>query len=325
MPNSTDVARRAGVSQSAVSRTYSPGASVSQSTRDAVLAAAAELGYRPNALPGIMQGKRSRMIAVVIGGMGNPFYARVLDTLATRLSAAGQQMVLARVDSNHSLDAVADDLARYRVDGVFSALAVTQPDTRDALAAFGIPVVSFNTPLHGPSVHSVSCDNAAAGAAAAQLLHARGATRPAFIHGPENSPAEIERFTGFADAIRALGLPSPLEARGNYDYAGGRSAAAALMTASTPPDALFAANDLLALGALEALRHDLDRAVPSDVQVIGFDDIDMAAWQAFQLTSFAQDISGMVDRAVELLLSEQTTTEGQCLRVPARLIERATT
>ena len=135
--SSTDVARLAGVSQSAVSRTYKPGASVSAETRRKVLEAAEELGYRPSLIPRIMLNHRSYLVAVVIGGMENPFYARVLEEFTTRLQAIGHQVLLVHVDSNHSLDAAIPRLASYRVDAIVSALAVLSPGRRTSWRGSG--------------------------------------------------------------------------------------------------------------------------------------------------------------------------------------------
>jgi DNA-binding LacI/PurR family transcriptional regulator len=154
--SSIDVARLAGVSQSAVSRTYRPGARVSAKTRQKVLLAAEQLGYRPSMIPQIMLNNRSHVVALVIGGMYNPFYARVLEEFTTQLHASGHQALIVHVDSGHSLDSVIPRLASYRVDAIVSALAVLSPDAAEALAKFKIPVVSFNTPVKNEWVSSIS-------------------------------------------------------------------------------------------------------------------------------------------------------------------------
>jgi DNA-binding LacI/PurR family transcriptional regulator len=171
--SSIEVARLAGVSQSSVSRSYRPGASISKRTREKVLAAAGQLGYRPSIIPRIMISHRFNLIAVVIGGMYNPLYARMLEEFAIQLHASGRQMLLVPVDSGHSLDSVLPSLAGYRVDAIVSALAVLSPETAAALAELRIPVIAFNTKVSNAWVISVSTDNARAGAEIADHFLAR--------------------------------------------------------------------------------------------------------------------------------------------------------
>ena len=154
--SSTDVARLAGVSQSAVSRTYRPGASVSEETRRKVIEAATALDYRPSLIPQIMLTHRSRLIAVVVGGLDNPFYSAVLEQFAKRLQALDYQVLLMHTDQDHSLDGVIPRLASYRVDAVVSALPVICGEAcAEALARLKVPVVSFNTPVSNGWLSSV--------------------------------------------------------------------------------------------------------------------------------------------------------------------------
>ncbi len=185
--SSIDVARLAGVSQSSVSRTYRPGASVSAETRQKVLVAAEQLGYRPSMIPQIMLNHRSYLVALVIGGMYNPFYARALEEFTVQLHATGHQVLLVHVDSGHMFDSVIPRLAGYRVDAIVSALAVLSSDAAEALARFKVPIVSFNTPVKNEWVSSISSDNERAGVDIADHFLERGARSFAFITGPAGS------------------------------------------------------------------------------------------------------------------------------------------
>lgn len=205
--SSIDVARLAGVSQSAVSRTYTEGASVSAPTREKVLAAARALGYRPNFLPQALISNRSRLVAVAVGGVTNPFYASVLEQFTAALQEAGQQVMLIQIDSDYALDAVLDRIAGYRVDALVSALAVLSPEAAVALSDLRIPVVCFNGRLRAEWVSSVSMDNLHAGAMAADHLHDVGGSRFAFVGGPLDSPAAEDRRHGFEQRLRRLRLP----------------------------------------------------------------------------------------------------------------------
>lgn len=323
-PSSIDVARRAGVSQSAVSRSFTPGASVSPETRAKVLAAAEVLGFRPSLIPQILLTDRSGLVALVSGGLENAFYARVLEAFAAALRARGQQILLVPAESDYALDAVVARLCQYRVDAIVSALAVLSQTVAETLSAFRVPVVSFNTPVIAPWVGAVGSDNLAGGRRAATLFSARGARVCAYLEGPGDSPASRERLTGYRTGLRAAGLSEPMVGQADYTYAGGAEAAARLV-AATRFDALFCCNDLCALGAIDALRR-AGRRVPEDVLVAGYDDNPAAAWDAYGLTSFDQDVPELVAAALaEVERMGQGDPAGRRILVPPRLVERTST
>jgi DNA-binding LacI/PurR family transcriptional regulator len=326
--SSTDVARLAGVSQSAVSRTYKQGASVSPETRRKVLEAAEALQYRPSVIPRIMLTNRSNLIAVVIGGMYNPFYSTVLEAFTTRLQATGHQVLLVHVDSGHSLDAAIPRLAGYRVDAIVSALAILSPQAAADLARLKIPVVAFNTTVHNDWVATVSCDNFGAGRQAADLLIGRGGTRFAYLAGPAGSPANEERLAGFRQRLEEHNIDTLQVAGHGFRYEDGEAAARELFRSARAPDAIFGANDLLAMGAMDVMRRDRGIAVPKDVLVVGFDDIPAAGWGAYDLTTFLHDGVRMVDDALSILhaaVAAHEPVEGAAVVVPASLVERGTT
>ena len=322
-----EVARLAGVSQSAVSRTYTPGASVAPATRERVLEAARALGYRPSFLPQALISNRSRLVAVAVGAVTNPFYAAVLQQFTAALQQAGQQVVLIQLESDYALDRILDRIAGYRVDAMVSALAVLSPETAQGLSALGIPVVCFNGRIKGAWLSSVSSDNRRAGRVAADHLHAVGGRHFAFLEGPPDSPASADRWDGFVRRLRRLGAPMPVLLRGDYSYESGRAAVDPLQAFSPRPDAVACANDLMALGLLDGLCR-AGLRVPGDVRVLGWDNIGMAAWAAFGLTSFDQDVPEMIRRSLRLILDEAAADEarqGVLETVPAHLVVRRTT
>jgi DNA-binding LacI/PurR family transcriptional regulator len=323
-----DVAKLAGVSQSAVSRTYREGTSVSEETRRKVLEAATTLDYRPSMIPRIMLTHRSFLVAVVVGGLYNPFYATVLEIFSARLQDAGYHVLLMHTDSGHSLDDIIPRLSSYRVDAIVSALAVMSGEAAQDLARLKIPVVLFNAALANKWVSSVSSDNFAASRAMAAHLVERGATRFGFIAGPANSSASKDRFAGFRERLAESGIEAVALAEADFRYEGGRGAALAIFSDARPPNALFCANDLMAMGAMDALRADLGLRVPEDVLVAGFDDIPAAAWAAYGLTTVVQDASRMVDEAIALLhatMAQHDGPGGIRTIVPARLVVRDST
>ena len=327
-PSSTDVARLAGVSQSAVSRAFSEGKSVSAETSRKVFAAAKKLGYSPNLLPRILTQHRSNLVAIVTSGTANPFYAVALQSFTRALQAHGYQVLLVQVDDDHSLDGVVPRLASYRVDAIVSALPVLSKAVAKALADVRVPTISFNTPVRNRWVAAVCSDGAAGAAAVADLFLARGARRCGFIAGSEGSHASSERLRGYRDALRKGRVRDVAEARGDFTYEGGYAAVLDLARRGLLPDALFCANDLMAIGALDALRRGLGLRVPEDVLIAGFDDVPEASWKAYDLTTVLQDGPAMVAEAVTVLqqmIAARQPSGGILRTVPVRLIERGTT
>jgi DNA-binding LacI/PurR family transcriptional regulator len=279
-------------------------------------------------IPQIMLSHRSHLVAVVIGGMYNPFYARMLEEFAIQLHASGRQVLLVPVDSGHSLDAALPRLASYRVDAIVSALAVLSPATADALAKLRVPVISFNTKVRNAWVGSVSTDNARAGVQIADHFIARGARSFGFVMGPVDSPASDDRLKGFRRALAARGYRKLRIAQGRFHYEDGFQAALSLCERATAPEAIFCANDLLALGVIDALRGRLGLRVPEDVLVAGFDDIPMAGWDNYDLTTFVQDAAQMVEETIKIFESAGDGRlglgEAQII-LPARFVERRST
>jgi DNA-binding LacI/PurR family transcriptional regulator len=327
-PSSTDVARLAGVSQSAVSRAFSEGKSVSEETSRKVFEAAKELGYSPNFIPRILLKHRSRLVAVVISGTGNPFYALALEEFTKALQKTGHQVLLIHVDSDHSLDGVVPRLASYRVDAIVSALPVLSEEAAQALARIKIPTISFNTPVKNLWVTSVCSDSAGGAAAVADVFVVRGARSFGFIAGSVGSHASNERLRGYTNRLREHGFARVDIATGDFTYDGGFDAVLALRTRGQVPEAIFCANDLMAIGALDALRRSAGLRVPEDVLVAGFDDVPEASWRAYDLTTIVQDCPSMVADAMSILQSMMSSgsSAGGVLRVvPGKLIERSTT
>jgi len=322
------VARLAGVSQSAVSRAFSGGKRVSEETSRKIFEAAERLGYSPNFLPRILLKHRSHLVAVVISGASNPFYAVALEEFTKALQKTGNQVLLVHVDSGHSLDGVMPKLASYRVDAFVSALPVLSAEAAAAFARIKIPAISFNTPISNQWVASVCADSAGGAGAVAELFMARGARSFAFIAGSEGSYASNERLRGYRNRLGKFGFIRVETATGDFHYDGGFRAILELQRRGPMPEAIFCANDLMAIGAVDALTRSLGLRVPQDVLVAGFDDVPEASWGAHDLTTVVQDVPAMVAEAMSILQSmiSSSGSAGGILRVvPGRLIERSTT
>ncbi len=322
-----DVARLAKVSQSAVSRTFTPGASVSEQTRERVTAAARELGYRPNAMARTLITGRSRIVALVMSYLENQFYPLVIEKLSQQLQQHGYH-VLMFISGQDEPDTVLTEILQYQVDAIVMASTTLSPDLAKSCADSGVPVVLFNrVPEMGAAAHrtasTVTSDNYRGGRLAGELLVARGHRRIAFLAGLENSSTSIERERGFNDALREAGLAPFARAVGRYQFEGAQEATRQLFTGALRPDAVFVANDHMAIAALDVLRIELRLRVPEDVSVIGFDDVPQAAWGAYGLTTVVQSVQDMVDATVGLLLQQiQEEARPRDVVIPCRLVER---
>ena len=323
---SLDVARLAQVSQSAVSRAFTPGASVSHLTRTKVQEAARKLGYRPNAIARSLITRRSRMIGLVMSYLDNQFYPVVLEKISQRLQRDGYHVLLFIADSRES-DAVLAEILQYQVDG----LVLASTTLSDALAVrcseAGIPVVLFNRTIRtSRNASSVTSNNYEGGRLVAQHLVDTGCQRIAFIAGMEDSSTNLDRERGFRDGLAERGRLCFSRAVGNYDFEEAKVAARALVSVAGAqrPDAIFVANDHMAIAVMDTLRIEMGLRIPQDLSVVGFDNVKQAAWGSYQLSSVEQDADAMIEATVKLLL-EQLDGELQSREVvlPARLVLRA--
>jgi DNA-binding LacI/PurR family transcriptional regulator len=328
---SIDVARLAQVSQSAVSRTFTPGASVSEATRARVTDAALKLGYRPNAHARSLITGRSRIIGLVLSYLENLFYPMALQRLAERLQRDGYHVLLF-VNQNPNADELVTEILQYHVDGIVLAATTLSSALARKCADADIPVVLFNRVMAdggarmAQSVSSVRGDNVAGGRAVAEFLVAGGHRRIAYIAGNEESSTNLERERGFRDGLSAAGQHIWARATGDYDFAQARQAALAVCTRGRElPDAVFVASDHMAFAVMDALRFDLGLRVPEDVSVVGFDNVPQAEWGAYRLTTFEQPVDPMIEATVGLL-QERLRAEGagpaRNVVVPGSLIVR---
>ncbi|NHN83299.1 substrate-binding domain-containing protein [Acetobacter musti] len=324
---SVDVAKRAGVSQSAVSRAFSRTASIAPATREKILRAAAELDYRPNRIPAIMLSGRSGMVGVVVGGLSNPFYASALEHLVCSLRDQGLQVLLVHVDDALTLDSALEQLLGYRIDAVVTALAIGSEVVAQALGTLRIPVICFNSRLTGPWISTVSSNNRAAGVTAAHLLRERGVACPAWLAGPLRNAASVARGEGFREGLGALaaGLVS---LQGDDTYESGYEAVSTMLARGVRPDGMFCSNDMMACGAIDALRDRAGLCCPRDVVLLGYDNIPQGAWRAYDLTTFDQGVERLVGAACALLaeaLADGAEPVSQSLVIGAELLERGST
>ncbi|MCO4088686.1 MAG: LacI family DNA-binding transcriptional regulator [Limnohabitans sp.] len=325
---SLDVARLAQVSQSAVSRTYTPGASVSEVTRAKVEDAARKLGYRPNAIARSLITRRSHMIAVVMSYLDNHFYPVVLEKISQRLQRDGYHVLLFIADTR-DVDTVLSDILQYQVDGLVLASISLSSALALRCSEAGIPVVLFNrTARESQNCSSVTSDNYEGGRLIARHLVETGHERIAFIAGTEDTSTNLDRERGFLDCLAEHGRRCFARAVGNYDFEQAKTAARHLFAGSSlnRPDALFVANDHMAIAVMDTLRIELGLRIPLDLSVVGFDNVRQAAWGSYQLTSVEQDADAMIEATTQLLLNQiDGEVKSSSVVLPARLVVRGST
>ena len=297
-PTSVDVAARAGVSQSAVSRVFS-GASASPETARKVREAAAALGYRPNVLARSLITGRSRIVGLVVAYMHNQFYPEAIERLSQALDAEGYHILLFMVGNDGDMEDVIERMIDHQVDGIVAASVAVDASLARRCAAAGIPVVLFNRGADGAGLTQVTSANRAGGRTAAEFLLAGGHRRIAQITGWQGASTGRDRAAGFREALRDAGVECVAEVDGMFRRDVAARAARDLLAAEGP-DAIFVGNDHMAFGAMDALRAAGAR-VPEDVSVIGYDDVGAAAWGAYDLTTVRQPAGRMVEATVGAL------------------------
>jgi DNA-binding LacI/PurR family transcriptional regulator len=313
-----EVAELAGVSVSAVSRTFTAGASVSSETRQKVLAATQSLGYQPNALARSLMTGRTELIALISNNFDNPLFMEIFDLFTRRLQQHGRRPLLANLSGGARTDVALDMLLKYSVDGVIVASSTLPQRFTEQCAEAGMPVVqAFGRPGRSIADNIVGCDNLQGGRLAGDMLRDRGYRNIAFLGGPQGATSTEDRLRGLRESLAIADLaPCAIVYGHSYCHEAGFTLMKQLLR-NGGIDAVFCGDDVLAMGAIDACR-DAGIAVPRDIGVIGFNNMAMAAWSAYNLTTIHQPVADIIVTAVELLLgvidqSPQTT--------PLRLFE----
>lgn len=294
-----DVALRAGVSRSAVSRTFTQGASVSAKMRARVERAAEELGYSPNFLARSLTTRRTGMIGLVSDNFHNPVFLEVFDLFTRAMQDRGLRPLLVNLSGQHDLEGAVQMLRQYSVDGVVIASSALPPSFALAFRQAGIPVVnSFGRYADSPSVDVVGIDNLACGRLAARELVVRGYKNVAFLGGPEAATSTQDRLLGFATEMALHpGITVSHSFASAYSFAAGRAAMQHLLADTPMAEAYFGGDDVLSIGALSAIR-DAGLRVPEDIGIIGVNDMAMAGWANINLTTIRQPVPEIIEASL---------------------------
>lgn len=325
-PTIVDVATRAGVSKSLVSLALRGSPAVAPASRDAILAAAAALGYRPNAAARALVARSSRTVGVLVLDLHNPVFAEILDGVLAGVRARGYRtMVVTGSDAAQERPEL-DKLLEFRVEGLVLVSHRLDAAALRAIAAETPVVVATRRDVTGPGIDTVCTDDRAGAELAVRHLVALGHRRIAHLGGGDD-PVAADREAGYRAAMDAAGLGRrTVVLPGGLDDAAGYAAARAALALRQRPTALFVVNDFAALGALAAVA-DAGLDLPGQMSVVGFDGTRLSGLRSIGLTSVAQPLADIGRLAAERLFDriDGRRTRARHTVLPASLVERATT
>lgn len=315
-----DVAKLAGVSKWTVSRAFTQGSSISESSLNKVLKAAEELGYKPNLLARSLAKNKTNMVAILISELGSPVVLTVFDELTSKLQNKGLIPIVLNIHSKKDYKNALTLAGQLQVDGIIF-LGTDLPQEIVEKNIEHIPLISLYRHCDTPNVHSVSTDGISAGQQVANLFMKLGYKRMAYMSGPEQKSTGLLRFQGFNSRLSECDIP--LEHRFNIKHYARDLAFNCLSDyikttdVNQRVDAIFCENDILAIGALDALHH---HKIDNTIAIVGFDDIDLASSPKYRLTTFRQELIPLVSKSVELLNSDINSNNK--ILMPGTLITR---
>ena len=325
---SNDIARKLKISQSTVSRALRGDPRVAADTTARVLEAARQMNYTPNLAARSLSTRKTGTVGVVVSDITNPFYPELLEILHNELALAGYRTILFNERTDAIVEEHVGDLVKgAAVDGLVYVSAILGTPLPGG-GARDIPAVLVNRYLDAAHVDCVVSDNARGGRLVAEAMLELGHRRIAIITGPENTTTSRDRERGFREQLEASGAPldETLRRVGQFSHRSGYQWCLDLLAADPRPTAVFAANDVIAFGALDAARR-VGIEVPAELSIVGFDDIDMAGWEGFNLTTVRQPLAEMGRAAAKLLIDRITSdaeTPPRTRVFPVGLVRRDT-
>ncbi|MGY0061697.1 LacI family DNA-binding transcriptional regulator [Streptomyces sp. LZ34] len=324
MASIKDVAHHARVSVATVSRVLNDHPSVRADTRDRVLAAVAELGYRPNAVARSLRTDQTRALGLVISDVLNPFFTELARSVEDEARALGYSVVIGNADERPDLQ---DHHVRTLMDRRIDGLLVSPTDGGSPLmldaARTGTPMVFVDRWIKGVDVPVVRTDGRGAVRDLVAHLHALGHRRLAIIAGPAATTTGSERVEAFRSALLEFGLALPADfiGQGDFQADSGRRVTARFLDLIEPPDVIFAADSLMALGAMDEIRARGLR-VPDDVALAAFDDIPWFVHTHPPITAIAQPTGELGRAAVRALIDRVEGRTAESVILSARLVTR---
>ncbi|HHR6037153.1 TPA: LacI family DNA-binding transcriptional regulator [Providencia alcalifaciens] len=324
----SDVAEVAGVSRSSVSRAFTEGASIHPKKQQKILETAKQLGYQPNFFARTLsmptQKKRSNIVAILVSDLSNPYESYLFEALSSALQGHGKQPMLLNVKQASDLDSAILQLSGYQIDGVVAVVGSLPAEHFHQCLKLSLPLITLGRSDVAGLIPSVQTDNQLAGEMAAKYLLSLGLTRLGFLAGRGDGQASNERYQGFKRYLMAAGYEPVCLSAGSYRYQAGFEAALQHQQQLQSLDGLFCAADSLALGVMDCCRQELNIAVPAQLRLVGCDDIPMAGWQGYQLTTLAQPVNRIAQQVITLLegIWAQSDNQPNLIKLEPELIVR---
>ena len=296
---SRQLAALLGVSQSAVSRAFTPGSSISPDMRERILSGARDYGYQPNAIASMLTTRRTNIVGIVVSDMRNPFYPHLIEKLTQALQRVGIQSLLFNVTPGASSAEQLVAIRTYNVDAVVVISATVLTTNSLAWATKGRRALLINR-IGEEDFPAICIDNAVGARELVDHLYDQGHRRIAYVAGFTNSGIGRARYGAFATRLAERGMRlAGMSTREEYSYHAGRECTREVIASG--PDAIFFASDVLALGGMDLLKEE---GLADRIGVVGFDDIPMAGWPSYSLTTYRQPVDDIVRTAVRLLTEE---------------------
>lgn len=323
---SIDVARLAGVNQSTVSRALRDDEKVSHETRRRVKDAAEMLGYTPNAIARSLITRQTNIVGIVTADITLPFQPYILEKFIQKLRALGKQVLIFTAAPDQRVDDLLPTALQYQVDALIVTSATLSSKSLHDCSRSGTTVVLFSRSAEDDLVSSVTCDNLAAGKMVADFLLSTSHRTLAYMAGDPDSSTNRDRQRGFLTRLWEQGAERPQVIECNrYSYDAGYTAALRVLKDNEPPDAIFCSSDGLALGTIDAAKE-VGIAIPDQLSVVGFDDIPMAGWNAYSLTTVRLPVEDMIDATIALARDQRHDADPPVARrFPGALVQRNST
>ena len=314
---SRDLAALIEVSQSAVSRAFTPGSSISPDLRERILKGARDYGYQPNAIASMLTTRRTNIVGIVVSDMQNPFYPLLIEKLTQGLQRVGLQSLLFNITPGASIEEQLVAIRTYNVDAVVVISATILNAKSLAWATEGRKALLLNR-IGSDDIPAICIDNEVGARAIVDHLYDVGHRRVAYVAGLTKTGVGQARYSAFTARLAERGMRlAGTASREAYSYDAGQTCTRTLL--QDKPDAIFFASDVLALGGLDALK---EAGVAGQIGVVGFDDIPMAAWPAYSLTTYRQPVNDIVETAVRIL-TDATPASPKLNSLAGELIIRA--
>lgn len=321
-----DVAELAGVSRAAVSRCFTPGASISPETRARIMKAADTLGYQVNRLASGLIRNQSGIVALISAEIATPYRSELLAALTAALQRAGKVALVINTDrSDESVENALRQAISYRTDAAIFLSGMPARSLAETCQKNGMRLVLINRDGHHPGSLLLRLQDEEAGQRAVAVLQAAGCKRLALASSLTGTPSLVGRENGFRHAAREAGIACEEELLGATSYETGLELGMALLTRRERPDGIFCTTDLMACGIMDAARWRLGITVPDKLSVIGFDDIPQAAWEGYNLTTFRQPVAEIANAAVDWLNSDTDPVPAAEMVLKPRLVMRSST